>query len=183
MHVAFLSAWLASRSLIWKRFPSLRAALRDTSAVAATPLQAMEAVDATRTSASPGVLASDLRAAYNNVITNAKNCSLLAELLGARGLGGFAAPDACPEVFNSLQKKLSTNVHSAAKDELLQRTDRRGQALIRSAGGTGASAWLTAQRAWGADFVMPNQHMRAAIAFRLGIDLPQLADAGLIGGL
>ena len=183
MHVAFLSAWLASRSLIWKRFPSLRAALRDTSAAAATPLQAMEDVDATRSSASPGGLASDLRAAYNNVITNAKNCSLLAELLGARGLGGFTAPDACPEVFNSLQKKLSTNVHSAAKDALLQRTDRRGQALIRSAGGTGASAWLTAQRAWGDDFVMPNQHMRAAIAFRLGIDLPQLADAGLISGL
>ena len=33
------------------------------------------------------------------------------------------------------------------------------------------------------DFVMPDQHMRVAVAFRLGIDLPQLVDAGLVGGL
>jgi len=185
MHVAFLSAWLASRSLIWERFPSLRSALRDTSEVAATPLgpQAMEVADANRSSASAGVLASDLRDAYSNVISNANNNTLLVKLLGSRGLGAFTAPDVCPEDFASLQKRMSTNVHTAIKDTLLEQTDRRGRALILSTSGTGASAWLTAQRGWGPDFVLPNQHMRAAVAFRLGLDLPQLVDAGLVGEL
>ena len=128
-------------------------------------------------------MASDLRDAYSNVTANADSKFLLTELLGARGLGNFTAPDACPEDFASLQKKLSAHVHAATKKALLEQTDRRGQALIRSAGGTGASAWMTAQRAWGPDFAMPNQHMRAAVAFRLGLDMPQLVDAGLVGEL
>jgi len=186
MHVAFLSAWLSCRSLIWERFPSLRAALRDTSAAAATPLgpQDMEVADAIRSSATAGVLASDLRDAYRIVATNANNRDFLSELLGARGLGAFTVPDVNPsEDFASLQKTLSMNVHAATKATLLEQTDRRGRALILSSSGTGASAWLTAQRGWGPDFVLPNQHMRAAVAFRLGIDLPQLVDAGLVGEL
>ena len=185
MHVAFLSAWLACRTLIWERFPSLRAALRDTSDAAAAPPvpQALVATNEPPSSASPGALAADLRDAFSNAVTNVANEKLLLGLLGARGLGDFIAPDACPEDFDFLQKKLSKNVYAAAKEALLQQTDSRGRALILSASGTGSSAWLTAQRGWGPDFVMPNQHMRLAISFRLGLDLPQLRDAGVVGGL
>ena len=44
---------------------------------------------ANRSSASAGMLASDLRDAYNNVISNANNNTLLVKLLGSRGLGAF----------------------------------------------------------------------------------------------
>jgi hypothetical protein len=185
MHVAFLSGWLACRSLIFERFPSLRDALRDTSALAAAPLapQTMVAPEEFRSSASPGALASDLRDAFSNVVTNVANRKLLVGLLGARGLGEFVRADSNPDDFASLQKKLSTNVHAATKEALLQQTDRRGRALILSSSGTGASAWLTAQRGSGKESEMPDQHMRVAIARRLGLDLHQLLDAGLVGRL
>ena len=185
MHVAFLSAWLGCRSLIWERFPSLRAALDDASARAAAPLvlNLPGGADVFISSSSPGQLSSDLREAYTHVMLNDANNRVLTELLGVRGLGDFTAPDAHPEEFERLQKRLSSNVHAAIKAGLLDRTDQRGRALILSAGGPGACAWLTAQRGWGPDFILPNQHMRLAVSFRLGLDLPQLKDAGLVGTL
>ena len=116
------------------------------------------------------------------MLNDANNC-VLTELLDVRGLGDFTAPDAHPEEFERLQKRLSSNVHAAIKAGLLDRTDQRGRALILSAGGPGACAWLTAQRGWGPDFILSNQHMRLAVSFRLGLDLPQLKDAGLVGTL
>jgi hypothetical protein len=184
---AYLSAWLACRSIIWDRFPELHAELTAVSSAAA-------AGDATGrglarpagplSSATPGALAEDLRAAYLDVSGNAANRTLLASLLGAGGLGGFTAPDEDPESkFGKLQKRLSKNIHDAITSKMLTETDRRGQALIRSTSGLNASAWLTAQPGYSKDLVLPDKHMRLGVAFWLGLDLPVLADAGLVGTL